>query len=61
MADSPYEATESHPAASDEPASEWPFETDNIDLEALAEKVYRLMMEEIRLARARGLTSSDGR
>lgn len=32
-----------------------------IDIEALAEKVYRLMLAEIRLDRARGLASEDGR
>lgn len=31
-----------------------------IDIETLAEKVYRLMMAEIRLDRARGLASNDG-
>lgn len=31
-----------------------------IDIEALAEKVYRLMLAEIRLDRARGLASDDG-
>lgn len=31
-----------------------------IDIEALAEKVYRLMLAEIRLDRARGLSSSEG-
>jgi hypothetical protein len=30
------------------------------DIEALAEKVYRLMLAEIRLDRARGLASEDG-
>lgn len=32
----------------------------DIDIQALAEKVYRLMMAEIRLDRARGLTTADG-
>lgn len=31
-----------------------------IDIEALAEKVYRLMLAEIRLDRARGLAPDDG-
>ena len=31
-----------------------------IDIEALAEKVYRLMLAEIRLDRARGLAPEDG-
>lgn len=31
-----------------------------IDIEALAEKVYRLMLAEIRLDRARGLATDDG-
>jgi hypothetical protein len=31
-----------------------------IDIEALAEKVYRLMLAEIRLDRARGLSSDEG-
>ena len=31
-----------------------------IDIEALAEKVYRLMLAEIRLDRARGLSPEDG-
>jgi hypothetical protein len=32
----------------------------DIDIEALAEKVYRLMLAEIRLDRARGLASDQG-
>ena len=32
----------------------------DIDIEALAERVYRLMLAEIRLDRARGLSSSEG-
>ncbi|HEY7976220.1 MAG TPA: hypothetical protein VID72_12810 [Ktedonobacterales bacterium] len=35
-------------------------EQPDIDIEALAEKVYRLMLAEIRLDRARGLASDDG-
>jgi hypothetical protein len=31
-----------------------------IDIEALAEKVYRLMLAEIRLDRARGLSFDEG-
>jgi hypothetical protein len=31
-----------------------------IDIEALAEKVYRLMLAEIRLDRARGLSFAEG-
>ena len=34
--------------------------TPEIDIEALAEKVYRLMLAEIRLDRARGLASDQG-
>ncbi|HEY7343072.1 MAG TPA: hypothetical protein VH591_19520 [Ktedonobacterales bacterium] len=61
MADTWFEASETEPAAADEFASERQPETEHIDVEALAEKVYRLMMDEIRLDRARGLTTSDGR
>ncbi len=32
----------------------------DIDIEALAEKVYRLMLAEIRLDRARGLSFDEG-
>lgn len=35
-------------------------EAPDIDIEALAEKVYRLMLAEIRLDRARGLASDQG-
>lgn len=35
-------------------------EPPEIDIEALAEKVYRLMLAEIRLDRARGLASDQG-
>jgi hypothetical protein len=50
--DEPMEPTSQHiEAATDQP---------DIDIEALAEKVYRLMLAEIRLDRARGLASDQG-
>ena len=47
-----------------EQASQQPTDGDTahaeIDIEALAEKVYRLMLAEIRLDRARGLSFDEG-
>jgi len=51
---------------SDEPSKPAPQQSEaatdqpDIDIEALAEKVYRLMLAEIRLDRARGLASDQG-
>jgi len=45
---------EPHPLPDDETAQA------EIDIEALAEKVYRLMLAEIRLDRARGLSFDEG-
>ena len=49
-------ATEQAEAGAHGPDGELPA----IDIEALAEKVYRLMLAEIRLDRARGLASDNG-
>jgi hypothetical protein len=54
------ESKPTRPTASDASDGEGRPEMAHIDVEALAEKVYRLMLAEIRLDRARGLASSDG-
>ena len=52
------------PTELDEPESQQPPDGETahaeIDIEALAEKVYRLMLAEIRLDRARGLSFDEG-
>lgn len=61
MADTTFDAAESDMEQPDEPANERQTGNGEIDIEALAEKVYRLMLAEIRLDRARGLAAPDGR
>ena len=58
MADEP-EMSDEEPDAGDA-QSEQPSGQPDIDIAALAEKVYRLMLAEIRLDRARGLASDQG-
>jgi len=48
------------PAAEHADADSEPDGMAAIDIEALAEKVYRLMLAEIRLDRTRGLAPDDG-
>ena len=61
MDDLPFAASEPVPGQPPAPADEEPHTArPAIDIEALAEKVYRLMLAEIRLDRARGLASDNG-
>lgn len=58
MDEQPDDATT--PAAEHADGDSEPGKSPAIDIEALAEKVYRLMLAEIRLDRARGLAPEDG-
>jgi hypothetical protein len=58
--DEPMEPEDRQPAATAESGQTGHVEQPGIDIEALAEKVYRLMLAEIRLDRARGLASDVG-
>lgn len=58
MDEQPDDARQPAPESADGDSE--PGEPRAIDIEALAEKVYRLMLAEIRLDRARGLAPDDG-
>ncbi len=63
MADTVFDATESSLEDDAESSSERHTGADgmaDVDIQALAEKVYRLMLAEIRLDRARGLAPHGG-
>lgn len=58
MADTDYDGTEPDLEPATDSSGERRTGAEEIDLQALADKVYRLMMAEIRLDRARGLAAS---
>lgn len=59
MDEAPVQADDSETQRFNSSAERGQSERPDIDIEALAERVYRLMMAEIRLDRARGLLSND--